>query len=483
MPPPTITMLRPWESLSLLLPEAALITVEIPIGDGDMNASEARIIEAANKSVLPHTAMMAQFISVLRFGSICLVRLSSVSARFALFGRNVSISDFGSISQIDFRTNKYYARSQILFYENPSTMALMTATRGSSKFTVIRKASAPYLPPPLLRLIHATDTYFHVNHGFIATDYCHDEPSMVILSSFFLAYVLWHFAKGAWASATKRSTAHLSGEDDTILGGLVCPGHDSRRKRMDRSSTSREMMPSFQETVVLFGATNSGKTTLLHYLCDSKGKDNAWDPPMTVTSLVANVGYVCPWEDASDNGVHGNMTIRVIDYPGHPSLSSQLTTLLLPTALSRLIFTLDATQPVADGAALLYQFILTHAQVRQSWSKIHKSLVILVVCTKTDIIGSKNYKRMKIQLRNELEKLRKVDLMIYNGSKTTNDNEADMDDAHSKVMLHVEGKSIDLDNLGSDVPVSLHFVESGFGMRGLDAVREFVWSGKLPSVK
>ncbi len=358
--------------------------------------------------------------------------------------------------------------------------------RGSSKFTAIRKTSAPYLPPPLLRLIHATDTYFHVNHEFIATDYCHDEPSMVILSSFFLAYLLWHFAKGVWASTTKRSTAHLSVEDDTILGELVGSGNDSRRKRMNvekhggwSSASGGMMLPSFQETVVICGATNSGKTTLLHYLCNSKGKDNAWDPPMTVTSLVANVVYVCPWEDASDNGVHGNMTIRVIDYPGHPSLLSQLATLLLPTVLSRLIFALDATQPVADGATLLYQFILTHAQVRESWSKIHKTLVILVVCTKTDVLGSKNYKRMKIQLRNELDKLRKVDLVINESSKTTNDNEADVD-AHSKVMLHVEGKSLNLDNLGSDVPVSLHFVESGFGMRGLDAVREFVWSGALP---
>ena len=241
-------------------------------------------------------------------------------------------------------------------------------------------------------------------------------------------------------------------------------------------------MPSFQETVVLCGASNSGKTALLHYLCNANGKENkAWDPPMTVTSLVANVGYVCPWEDASGNGVHGNMTIRVIDYPGHPSLSSQLTTLLLPTVLSRLIFTLDATQPVADGAAMLYQFILTHAQVRQSWTKLDKKLSILVVCTKTDILGSKNYKRMKIQLRNELDKLRKVDLAISDTSNNTTNDAARND--RSKVMLHVVGKSIDLDDLGSDVPVSLHFVESGFGMSGLDAVREFVRSGALPSVK
>ncbi|KAL7443199.1 hypothetical protein ACHAXH_005635 [Discostella pseudostelligera] len=354
-------------------------------------------------------------------------------------------------------------------------------------FTTLRKTSAPYLPPPLLRFLHFTDTYFHVNHGYIASDYCYDEPSMSILSSFFLAYIVWQTAKGMWASTTKRSTAHLSGDNDTILGGLIGTGHDSRGKRIGvdkqggRSTSSGGGVPLFQETVVLCGTSNSGKTTLLHYLCNAKEKENAsWDPPMTVTSLVANVGYVCPWEDASDNGIHGNMIIRVIDYPGHQSLSSQLATLLLPTALSRLIFTLDATQPVTDGAALLYQYILTHAQVRQSWTKIQKTLVILVVCTKTDVVGSKNYKRMKIQLRNELDKLRKVDLAMSDSSNTTIDADSN---SRSKVMLHVEGKSIDLDNLGSDVPVSLHFVESGFGMSGLDAVREFVRSGALPSVK
>jgi len=55
------------------------------------------------------------------------------------------------------------------------------------------------------------------------------------------------------------------------------------------------------------------------------------------------------------------MTIRIIDYPGHQSLLSQLTTLLIEGATACLIFVLDATEPVTEGAALLYQYILTHA--------------------------------------------------------------------------------------------------------------------------
>ena len=52
----------------------------------------------------------------------------------------------------------------------------------------------------------------------------------------------------------------------------------------------------------------------------------------------------------------------------------------------------------------------------------------------------------------------------------------------SKVTLNVKGKTIDLDDLGSDVPVSLHFVEAGFGMDGLEAIHDFVLKGELPNV-
>lgn len=356
--------------------------------------------------------------------------------------------------------------------------------------TALRKSSAPFLPPPLLRFMHAIDANVRLNHSRFAVDYCNDEPSTAMLSSFFLAYLAWRSVRGTWVSTTKRSTAHLGGEEDTVLGGLnngggggvVGGGGDARS-----SGGGHVPPPSFHETVVLCGAKDSGKTALLHRLCNNNAKEheeNSWDhPPMTVTSIAANAGYICPWEDVStgeNNGNRGNMTIRIIDYPGHASLLSQLTTLLLPVATSRVIFALDATQPVTEGAALMYRYILTHKQIRQSWSKAGKTLVILVVCTKSDAIGAKNHKRMKIQLRNELDKLRKVDLAITDGSNT-NGNANNISDC-SKIMLQVKGKLVDLDNLGSDVPVSLHFVESGFG-KDVEAIREFVINGFLPDIK
>lgn len=361
-----------------------------------------------------------------------------------------------------------------------------TITKEQMILTTVRKSSAPYLPPPVLQLLYVTDTYFHLNHDVITHEQCYDEPSMAILSALFVAYIVLRSIQGMWSSSTKRSTAHLTGDEDTtVLGGLTTTslGKGNINNKQGGDSNT-DAIPPFNETVVICGASNSGKTSLLHYLCDNaKEKENTeiMDPvPMCVTSLVANVGYVCSWEDTNDKTNTGNMTIRVIDYPGHPSLLSQLTTLLLATATSRLIFTLDTTQPVIEGAALLYQYILTHSQVRQSWVKVGKTLDVLVVCTKTDAKGSKNYKRMKIQLRTELDKLRKVDLAIQESSTSEDGN----DDDSSKMTLKVKGKSIDLDNLGSDVPVSLHFIELGFGSKGdLMEVRDFILNGVLPKVK
>ena len=90
---------------------------------------------------------------------------------------------------------------------------------------------------------------------------------------------------------------------------------------------------------------------------------------------------------------------------------------------------------------------------------------VLVVCTKSDVKGSKNYKRMKIQIRNELDRLRKIDLELKQNSAT---------------VFPIKGRSIDLDNLGDQIPVALHFVESGIEEDDIDVIKEFVLTGALP---
>merc|ERR1711862_438151 len=135
------------------------------------------------------------------------------------------------------------------------------------------------------------------------------------------------------------------------------------------------------------------------------------------------------------------------------------------------IFTIDATQSVIPSVSILYQSILTKLELRQSWIKEGSDLTVLVVCTKSDVKGAKNCKRIRLAVRRELGRLQKIDLaMAENGN-------------NGRATLGVTGKSIDLQNLGDDVPVSLHFMEAGFGGKapiGAETIRNFVLSGELP---
>ncbi|KAL3789613.1 hypothetical protein HJC23_003162 [Cyclotella cryptica] len=330
--------------------------------------------------------------------------------------------------------------------------------------TTLRKSSAPFLPPPLLRLIHAVDTYVHLHKASInAVTGTHiEEPSMTVLSSILMAYLIWRFVKGvAWIFSNKRSTAHLG--EESVLGNL---GGDGTGVKGGNASSDAIV---FDETVVICGGMGSGKTALLHRLCHEK---EGWELPLTVTSIVANVCYL-PTANDSRKGNAG--PVRIIDYPGRPSLASEFTQLLLAATTSRLVFTIDATQPITDAVSFLYHSILTHPTVRKSLQQQSRKLKILVASTKSDIKGSKNYKRIKIQLRNELDRLRKVDSVIRD--KTEN---GDGDDDWT-----LKGKNLDLDDLGDDIPISLYFVEVGLGVEkdshGLVAVRDFVLNGVVPN--
>ena len=325
-------------------------------------------------------------------------------------------------------------------------------------FYSTRRAVAPLLPPPVLRAIHATDSHFVVNHASFTDEYLYSEPSMAILSAILLACTVWKAFQIVWTSSTSRSTAHLSKNEDTVLGNLA--GARDRRQNGDDGFS-----PPFNDTVVICGASFSGKTTLLYLLCS----DGPATLPMTVTSLVANVGYISSSGDSIGGQSADDTLLRLIDYPGHPSLSSQLSGLLNSEDTSRVILAIDSTQLVTDGAAVLYQRILTNLEVRQSWSARGSKVPVLVVCTKSDVKGSKNYKRMKIQIRNELDRLRKIDLELKQNSES------------SAAALPIKGRSIDLDNLGDDIPVSLHFVEAGIGEDGaIDVIKEFALTGALP---
>jgi signal recognition particle receptor subunit beta len=110
-----------------------------------------------------------------------------------------------------------------------------------------------------------------------------------------------------------------------------------------------------------------------------------------------------------------------MDYPGHASLQSQQFLNVLNDTRG-IVLVLDTTQPVASVADVLYQ-LLAHA------NKTNQVLDIFVACHKMDAPNAKNWRRIKIQLRAELERLLKVRSMEENDVWWT------------------PGKPIDLENL------------------------------------
>ena len=210
-------------------------------------------------------------------------------------------------------------------------------------------------------------------------------------------------------------------------------------------------------TVLLCGPSNAGKTCIFHKLMmmhDANNKNNNKKLPLTLTSLKANVGVA-----------HTDTVIRYIDWPGHAAAASNLllsssssssTTTpssfvqqdptlwqlwndtlfstssrrrrlpsssssssgaapLLPPPPLRIVMVLDATQPVKEAAAIFFQLwncvALTTAAAtdkNNSWSRSNHPppvVPIMIACHKQDLSKAKNIRRIRLQLRTELEKI------------------------------------------------------------------------------
>jgi len=197
-------------------------------------------------------------------------------------------------------------------------------------------------------------------------------------------------------------------------------------------------------------------------------------------SLKANASILRDTEtmnQANSKGVSN--VVRVVDYPGHISLSTHLETLFYPKINSttiRGVLVVDSTKSLTEAASLLYNTILTNVDLLQKWSTAYKkegaTLKIMVVCSKTDATNSKNWRRVKIQLRTELEKLRKIASSV--------DSSAD-DGNESRTAL--TGKAIDLDDLGKS---GLPFIKLTFQSltckgkkEGLDSLTAFITRGQV----
>lgn len=239
--------------------------------------------------------------------------------------------------------------------------------------TKMRLKVTPYLPPPVVNGWRQVDP--------ILEPYLGPEPTVTLVGSLLLGFLIWQVLKVL--SSLSSGRAIVDEDEDEVI--------------------SSSLKQDFTATILLCGPPNSGKTRLFYHLCF--GQINV----STVTSLRANVE------------VSPTNKIRYMDYPGHASLQSQQFLNVLNDTRG-IVLVLDTTQPVASVADVLYQ-LLAHA------NKTNQVLDIFVACHKMDAPNAKNWRRIKIQLRAELERLLKVRSMEENDVWWT------------------PGKPIDLENL------------------------------------
>lgn len=331
----------------------------------------------------------------------------------------------------------------------------------NAALTNMRETISPYLPPPALKWIKSIDTNPQIKQYVN-----NDEPSMTIVVALVSIYVLTALIR--LISFRGNHTRAVEGLDDDKPEGNVLSNLNVRHAHEQ----------PYQDSVLLFGPCNAGKSLLFHRLTshhqgtsveEEEEEDVAGIHTHTVMSLKANVNVA--------DGV------RIVDYPGHITLSKSLDTLLLPQhCCHKILFVVDSTKSLSEAAGILYRSVLTNASVTKAWKKAGEVMRIMVVCNKSDETGAKHWRRIKIQLRGELEKLKKVSSTL----EKRHGGEGGLDmggDGHSdKETLELTGKTIDLDDLSKNglEMVTLNFLslsaKNGDGMKELEA---FVKNGEV----
>jgi len=308
--------------------------------------------------------------------------------------------------------------------------------------TQLRSIISPYLPPPVLNLIHNIDTNAQINQ------FIQHEPSMKILVASLALYILYITTSSLFSFEGKRKA----------VKGLV----DDEPEGHVLSNLSNDKL--YQDSVILFGPCQSGKSVLFNTLVHGEKVE-------TVTSLKANVEVM--------DGV------RIVDYPGHITLSAKLPSLMIPDANGkkssgaiRALLVIDSTKPLSEAGGILYNSILTNSLFANEWknAKDGSFVHIMVVCNKSDATGSKNWRRVKIQLRSELEKLKKISC-----DSKDKKNDLEGDEGIEDTRIDLSGK-IDFDDLSKNgiQNVKLSFMSlSCLNEKGMDEIRAFVKNGEV----
>jgi len=235
--------------------------------------------------------------------------------------------------------------------------------------TTLRQKITPYLPPPVVVAMRKIDPQLE--------PYVGAEPSITIMGSLFLGLLLWQLFMRIGGSGGGKAIQNDDDDDDALV---------PKETRY------------FDSTLLLCGPSLAGKTCLFHALVHPGLKNLA-----TVKSIKPNTGFVT---------LDDKKICRVLDAPGHWGASKMVSTVLETDDLSspdRIVLVLDSTLPVAKAADYLYS-IISHAP-----SDSDTTQGVLVACHKAKAPKAKNTRRIKLQLRTELERLDSLSVGKENG--------------------------------------------------------------------
>ena len=317
----------------------------------------------------------------------------------------------------------------------------------SLSLAVVRNNVVPWLPPPLVKAMKAFDGNPQIQSMF--HEYT-DEPATLLLISLLSIFVVY------------ECLCQISSSSSSAI---IIDENEKEKFLIESPETE-----SYQETVVFLGPSGGGKTTLFHMMQQYHKKQQDDDSsqglimPMTVTSMKANTTIL---NFSKENG--DDASVRLLDYPGLYLTQKENEGESYSNYIEkRIVFLLDSTRPIpVDTAQTLHNIILnnTHGEV----------IAILVVCQKSDVSNAKHWRRMKIQLRTELERWRKV-------TKTTQKDTLSSTSTSTQTSLP---PYTDLDKLPNGV--TMHFVSassSGFASKngdGLNEIWHFIKDGTILS--
>jgi signal recognition particle receptor subunit beta len=213
--------------------------------------------------------------------------------------------------------------------------------------STLRESVSSFLPPPITRSIHLLDPMLE--------PYVGPEATTTIVVTALLGWILIFLV-----SLCRRTGKAVVDEEERLL-----------ESKLAQDATT---------TVLLVGSRKAGKTRLFCQLAYGISHQE------TVMSLKPNVATV--------------NDIKYIDWPGH---CLDFSTDIRHRRNLRVILMVDATQPARIAADKL--FVLLNDVLWHQHKKYKTKTLVFVACHKKDLPKAKNEKRIKIQLRTELERL------------------------------------------------------------------------------